>query len=380
MKNIFTKVNIKRFASYVLVAALASAATWFIAPKTTKLEVLATVIENRFIGESDPVKIKDAAAAGMIAALGDQWSYYIPAQAYSDHVNRQNNDYVGIGTSIARRADGKGFDVVAVAEGGPAQEAGILPGDIITHVDGEPVMDLDVTELKTRIMGKRNTRLILTILRGDANMDFTVTRKTIHNPAAFGQMLTQTTGLVTISNFHENAGDEAIAAVEELLAQGAEAIAFDVRNNPGGYVREMIEILDYLLPKGDLFRSVNSNGWEEVDRSDADCLEIPMAVLINGNSYSSAELFAAILREYDWAVTVGEPTTGKAYYQTTIELGDGSAVQLSTGAYTTPNGVNLTEAGGLVPDIPVEPGVPGAEAADDPQIQAAIRAVSEETA
>ena len=114
-----------------------------------------------------------------------------------------------------------------------------------------------------------------------------------------------------------------------------------------------------------------------MDESDADCLDLPMAVLINGNTYSAAEFFAAALSEYDWAVTVGEPTCGKGYYQTTIQLGDGSAVQLSTGAYTTPNGVNLTEVGGLKPDVPVDPAQAVVSLAEDPQILAAIHALEE---
>ena len=139
----------------------------------------------------------------------------------------------------------------------------------------------------------------------------------------------------------------------------------------------MVELLDYLLPEGPLFRSVDYKGKESVDESDADCLELPMAVLINGNTYSAAEFFAAALREYDWAITVGEPTCGKGYYQTTIQLGDGSAVQLSTGAYTTPEGVNLTEAGGLKPDVEVQPAGVAAAWQEDPQILAAVEALAE---
>ena len=190
-------------------------------------------------------------------------------------------------------------------------------------------------------------------------------------------MLTDDTGYVVITNFHEGAGTETVEEVEKLLEQGAEKLIFDVRNNPGGYVHEMVYALDYLLPEGPLFRSVNYNGAESVDESDADCLDLPMAVLINGNTYSAAEFFAAALSEYDWAVTVGEPTCGKGYYQTTIQLGDGSAVQLSTGAYTTPNGVNLTEVGGLKPDVPVDPAQAVVSLAEDPQILAAIHALEE---
>lgn len=378
MKRILAKVNWRRFLSYVLVASLASGATWIVAPRTSKLENLATIIRHRFIGDADQTKIKDAAANAMVRALDDRWSYYIPAEAYGAHVNNQNNEYVGVGITIMQRQDGTGYDIVEVTPGGPAEEAGLLSGDIITHAAGQSAADLDITALKNLIMGEKNTRVEITVSRGGENLTFSVTRKKIHTPAASGQMLTDNVGYVSIENFRNQAGEETITVIDDLLAQGAKALVLDVRDNPGGYVNEMVKVLDYLLPEGPLFRSVSYTGREDVDQSDADCLELPMAVLMNGNTYSAAEFFAAALREYDWAVTVGEPTTGKGYYQTTIELGDGSAVQLSTGAYTTPNGVNLTEVGGLQPDIPVAADMQITDIAEDPQIQAALQEVSEQ--
>jgi len=370
---------LKQFLSYLLVAVLASAATWFAADllPNSKLERLSSAIDHRFIGDSDQSKLQDAAAEAMIAALGDRWSYYISAEEYADHLDRQNNEYVGIGVTIQKRQDSRGFDIIAVTSGGPAEEAGILPGDIVTHADGEPIFDLSVTEVRGHIMGEKNTQVVLTVLRAEETLDIPVTRKVIHSKVAEGKMLTEKIGYVSIDNFHDGAGKESIAVIEDLMEQGAEKLIFDVRNNPGGYAHELVKLLDYLLPEGPLFRSVNYNGKEDVEQSDADCLEIPMAVLINGNTYSAAEFFAAALSEYDWAVTVGEPTTGKGYYQTTIQLGDGSAVQLSTGAYTTPNGVNLTEAGGLIPDVPEVPADTYVTVEDDPQIQAAVRALAE---
>lgn len=365
---------LKRYLPYVLVAALASAATWFAADllPTSKLDRLAAAIDKKFIGDSDSTAMQDAAAEAMIASLGDRWSYYISAQEYADHLDRQSNSYVGIGVTIQGRQDKQGFDIVAVTSGGPAEEAGIRAGDILTHADGTFLGELTTAEVRGFVMGEKNTKVTLTLLRDEEAMELVVTRKVVHSKAADGQMLTEKIGYVVISNFHSGAGAETIAQVEKLLDEGAEKIIFDVRNNPGGYVHEMVEALDYLLPEGPLFCSVNYNGKEDVESSDAECLEIPMAVLINGNTYSAAEFFAAALVEYDWAVSVGEPTTGKGYYQTTIELGDGSAVQLSTGAYTTPKGVNLTEAGGLQPQVAVMPGQTAESLQEDPQIAAAM--------
>ena len=377
-KEILLKI-IKRSLSYILVAALASAGTWIAAGllPNSKLERLSAVIDRQFIGDADVTRMEDAAAEAMIGALGDRWSYYISAEEYASHLDRQSNSYVGIGVTVQKEANDKGIEIVAVNPDGPAAEAGILMGDIITHADGTFLGDLTLSAGKSLIIGEKNTKVVLTVLRGEETLEVTVTRKVIHSRTAEGVMLTDDTGYVVITNFHEGAGTETVEEVEKLLEQGAEKLIFDVRNNPGGYVHEMVYALDYLLPEGPLFRSVNYNGAESVDASDADCLDLPMAVLINGNTYSAAEFFAAALSEYDWAVTVGEPTCGKGYYQTTIQLGDGSAVQLSTGAYTTPNGVNLTEVGGLKPDVPIDPAQAVVSLAEDPQILAAIHALEE---
>ena len=166
-------------------------------------------------------------------------------------------------------------------------------------------------------------------------------------------MLDKHIGLIRIENFDLRCAEETIAAIETLLEQGAEGLIFDVRGNPGGYAEELVKILDYLLPEGDLFRTVDYAGREHVDTSDADCLELPMAVLVNQDSYSAAEFFAAALREYDWAVVVGQKTCGKGYFQNTLPLSDGSAVGLSVGKYFTPNGESLADVG-VTPDRVVE--------------------------
>ena len=369
---------LKRTLSYILVAAIASAVTWGAATMlpNSKLERLSQVITNRYIGGAEKTAIEDQAAHAMVAATGDRWSYYIPASQYQAHVRSQNNEYVGIGVTIQNC--GEGILILEVNPDGPAAKAGIQPGDIVTHGDGTFLGDLTMEEIRGIIMGQPNTQVVLTVLRGTQTMEIPVTRKGIHMVAAEGLMLDGNIGYVYIRKFSDKAGSETIAEVEKLLEQGAEKLIFDVRSNPGGFVSELVTLLDYLLPEGSLFCSVSYSGREEVETSGPDCLEMPMAVLINGNSYSAAELFAAVLSEYDWAVTVGEPTTGKAHYQTTIMLGDGSAVKLSTGAYTTPKGVNLTEAGGLKPDVAVPLTETPASVQEDPQIRAAIEALTGE--
>lgn len=377
--------------SYILVAAIASAATLAIcmgtgAGKSDKLAELEALILDKFIDEADQTAMEDGAAAGMVAALGDPWSYYVPASEYDAHMEQMNNSYVGIGVTITVREDGEGFDIIQVEPGGAAKEAGILPGDIITAVEGQSAAALGTDGAKALIRGEEGTTVDLTIRRDGTDRNVTVERRTVQVQVAEGQLLEGNIGLVKITNFDSRCADETIAAIEELLKQGAQGLIFDVRNNPGGYKSELVEVLDHLLPEGPLFRSLFYTGEETVDSSDDKCLPLPMAVLINGSSYSAAEFFAAALEEYNWAVTVGQPTTGKGYFQNTYQLGDGSAVGLSVGKYFTPNGVSLAEVGGLVPNILVEVDSETAariyggllEPEEDPQIQAALEALQSE--
>lgn len=375
-----------RILSYIIVAALASVTTlFFCSDETSKLVQLEELIASRFIGEVDRTAIEDAAADAMVEALGDRWSYYIPADEYASYEERKKNAYVGVGMSVQIRADDTGFDIIQVEPGGSAKEQGILPGDILVEVEGQKVAELGTDGTRDLIRGEEGTQVSLTVLRDGEKLTFTLTRKVIQSAVAEGKMLEGNIGLVTIANFNENCVTQSKAAIEELLEQGAEALIFDVRNNPGGYKSELVDLLDYLLPEGPLFRSLYYTGKEEVDESDEDCLQLPMAVLVNGSSYSAAEFFAAALEEYDWAVVVGDPTSGKSHFQYTYQLVDGSAVGLSVGKYFTPNGVSLADEGGLVPQILVEVDEQTAaliysgslDPAEDPQIQAAVRALQE---
>ena len=376
-----------KFMSYVVVAVLASmltlATTQQETPGASKLDALETLILEKFIGEADATAMEDAAAEAMVNSLGDRWSYYIPASLYSSYMEQMENSYVGIGVTIQVMEDGGGFLVTKVNEGGPADQAGMLPGDRIVAVDGTDVRQMTSDETSALVKGEENTTVEITVNREGEELTLTVTRMLVEVPVATARMLEGNIGLITIANFDKRCADETIAAIDSLLEQGAEKLIFDVRNNPGGYVTELVAVLDHILPEGELFRSVNYKGKESVDTSDAACIEgIPMAVLVNGSSYSAAEFFAAALREYDYAIVAGEPTPGKGYFQQTYQLGDGSAVGLSVGKYFTPRGVSLAEVGGLIPDVVLEVDEDTAMAIyagtldpmEDPQILAAIEA------
>ena len=383
------KDKILRILSYILVAVLASAFTLGIVianmpNRYSKLEELEKLILNKFIGEADQKAMEDAAASAMISALGDRWSYYIPADEYAAYMEQMNNAYVGIGVTIQQREDGNGLDVIAVTENGPALKAGIQVGDRIVAVSGKSIAGMALEDVKSMIQGEANTTVDVTVSRGESEITLTVTRQKIKTIVAKGMMLQGDIGLVTIVNFDARCAEETIAVIESLLEQGAKKLIFDVRNNPGGYKDELVKVLDYLLPEGILFRSELYNGKTEQDKSDAKCLDIPMAVLVNGDSYSAAEFFAAALRDYDAGIIVGEQTVGKGYFQSTFKLSDGSAVGLSIGKYYTPGGISLAGVG-ITPDVAIKLDDETAaklyygqlDPMEDPHILAAIEALQE---
>ncbi len=376
--------KILKVLSYVLVALVAVVATVFVMLFVTnkqagKLNQLQKLIEERFIGEYDKTAVEDAAANAMVGALGDQWSYYIPADEYAYYMEQMNNSYVGIGVTIQQRQDNKGLDVVEVVADGPAETAGVKAGDIIVNVDGNAIAGMPIEDVRNLIRGEEGSKLKLTVLRNEQEETLTVTRKTFQTPVAKGVMLEDGIGLVTIENFDARCAEETIAVIESLEKQGAKKLIFDVRFNPGGYKDELVKVLDYLLPEGVLFRSELYDGTTEEDHSDASCLKMPMVVLVNGDSYSAAEFFAAALSEYEWATVVGQQTVGKGYFQSTYQLSDGSAVGLSIGKYFTPKGVSLANVG-ITPDKVVEVDDETAakiyynmlEPLEDPQLLAAV--------
>ena len=346
-----------RLMSYILVAALASAATFAVVafePRDgyDKLDEIRSLVDEKFIGEIDWKTAEDAAAEALIDGLGDRWSYYMSAESYATYLEQMNNSYVGVGITVTERVD-KYLDILEVTKGGPAEGAGIEPGGVVIRVEDQDISEIGINGATTLIKGEEGTEVTLTIRYDGVDREFTMTRAYFEITVAWGRMLEDGIGLVTIENFDGRCADETLAAIEELREQGAEKLIFDVRNNPGGYVSELCEILDYLLPEGPLFHSEYYDGKTSVIDSDADCLDIPMAVLINAESISAAEFFAAALDEYDAAVTVGQQTIGKGYFQQSYKLADNSAVGLSIGRYTTPKGVSLANVG-ITPDVAVE--------------------------
>ena len=281
------KINWKkvltRGLSYVIVALVASFVSLTLwGQGNTKLAELENMVDRYFVGDPDLEAARDAAANAFIEALGDRWSYYVPADEYAAYQESKENVYVGVGITIAQQTEGNGLAIQGVSPGGSAQEQGILPGDILIAVEGKSVAGMTAAAVKQQIQGDAGTTVTVSVLREGTQLDFTLTRRKIQVEVARGQMLPDNIGLIRINNFNAGCAKETIAAIEQLQKSGAVALIFDVRNNPGGYVDEMVKVLDYLLPKDlVLFR-------EENFRGKTDALQVAAVggeILAGGQSY-----------------------------------------------------------------------------------------------
>ena len=328
------------------------------------------IIDDNYIGDADYNELYNAAAAAMVKSIGDKWSYFMNAEEYEAYKLSSSNEYSGIGVSVKVNSSGE-FEVFSVEESSPAANAGIAVGDIITAIDGEDVSDKTLEDVSLLIRSKVNKDFPMTLESGGDTKTVTVACEIIYKNPVSSRLLDGNIGYINISNFEAGSSENTKKAIEQLLQTGATSFIFDVRNNPGGLLTELVDLLDYILPEGDLFISVDKSGKETVQTSDKVSLKNKMIVLVNGNSYSAAEFFAAALQEYNWATVVGEQTTGKARSQITLELSDGSAVHISTHKYLTPNRVDLAEAGGVTPDIAVSQD----DEKTDKQLETAINAL-----
>ena len=338
------------------------------------------VIDQLYVGEYDREELEEQASAALVDALGDQWSYYLPEKFLMQYELDSENEYYGIGITVQLQ-DGV-ITVYDVAPDSPAAQAGILPGGELKSVDGQSVEGLDTDGVKELVQaGIAEGAVVLTILQDGELNEYSVSGGAIKiDPVRYEMM--DNVGYIKVKNFNARSGEQTIAACETLVEQGAKGLVFDLRFNPGGQLEELLPVLDYILPEGDIFLSKMKGEEIVAERSDAKCLEIPMVVLVNEDSYSASEFFAAALQEYGWATVVGEQTTGKGYAQYTVMLSDGGAVHISGKEYFTPNGVSLAGVG-VTPDIPVDieddPWLllyyDLLEPADDPQLQAALNAL-----
>ena len=345
-----------------------------------KLQELIGLLDTYYVDDFNKENLGDYLAEAVIQAMGDRWSYYISAEEYAEYLENSNNEYVGIGVTVQHvNEDDEGITVLEVNKGGSAYEAGMQVGDMIVAVEGQSAVEMGIDGMSNLIKGKEGTDVSLTILRDGERIEMTMVRKVIQIQVVTYDNL-DGIGYIKIENFNAKCAEMTLSAIEALLEEEVTGLIFDLRFNPGGRKDELVKILDYLLPEGPLFRAVDYRGNETVDSSDgASVLEMPMVAMVNQDSYSAAEFFAAALQEYEWATVVGTRTVGKGNFQQTYTMSDGSAVAISTGHYSTPNGINL-EGIGIAPDVEVDVDDETYSAIyygnltyeEDPQIQAAL--------
>ncbi len=335
------------------VAVLLGVVYLFVGAQGYSLLIALGLINTQFVGEYDLDDVTDYALAGMVTGLDDRWSYYVDEESYEAQQLTRANQYVGIGVTVSYERE-EGLLITDVTEGGPAEESGLQAAEVIIEADGTSLAGDGRADGVSLIQGESGTTVSLVLLSEDGTTrTVEVVRRAIAtNPVSY-ELLEDTIGYVALSNFYDNSDELVEEAVLDLIDQGATSLIFDMRNNGGGYLDELLPMLDFLLPEGAIFSTASRSGTEEITYSDEDCIDLPMAVLVNGNTYSAAEIFAAQLQESVDAIIVGSATSGKGYSQKTFPLLNGGAIGISTSAYCTGSGVSLVGTG-LDLDIEVE--------------------------
>lgn len=381
-----TRVTLATALALCIAAAAAAACVcfavlgWSTPAVEHKLREIDSIAASQYVGALDEEAVADYAAVGYVAGLGDQWSSYIPADQYEQYRMNSEGQGCGIGVSVISTQDS--IRVNLVYDDSPAAQAGIEKGDYIVGAAGLTVEADGADAVIDAIRGDEGTEVTVSVRKDgtDAVQELTMQRAVVTQKMAWGQMLDGNVGYIRIENFHVGSAEQFNQTLDGLIADGAQSLVIDVRHNGGGRVKEMSEALDPLLPEGTIMTLRTKDGHETVYSSDAEQLELPIAVLIDDQSISAAEFFAAALQEYDCATLVGTHTTGKGRAQQTFELSDGSAVNLSVEEYFTPNGNSLADVG-IAPDIEVtlteeqQADFYFLAPEDDPQLQKAVETV-----
>lgn len=350
------KVSVWFAAILILTAIIVTflTTTWldrlFLPMRQDKLLEAADLIESNYIGTADREKMTDAAISAMVDSLEDQWSYYLTASQLEQYRKYESNRYQGLGL-VVKSGETGGVIVYSVYPDSPAGEAQINPGSRILSVNERNLENSSLDEAMGLITEAIETGIVRLVLRTPDGQEqaFELQPGNVDTDPVSWEMLTDGIGYIRLLNFEDRSGAQAVQAVEELCSAGATGLIFDVRNNPGGQLNQLLQLLDRLLPEGVLFISKDIQGNQNQEMSDSECVRLPMAVLVDSGSYSAAEFFAAALQEYEWAEIIGEQTTGKGYAQVTLMLRDGSALHISTQEYYTPLGNSLAGVG-LTPD------------------------------
>lgn len=321
-----------------------------------KLTFLQMLVDNYYLEDVKDISFADGIYKGFISSLDDPYSTYYTAEEYSALMESSSGIYCGIGATVSQDVKTGIITIIKPFKDSPAYKVGILPGDIIYKVNDEEVTGVDLSEVVSKMKGVEGTTVKISVMReGEIDpLDFTITRQEIEVPTIESKMLDNKIGYITIMEFDEVTVEQFIKAVDDLEAQGMKGLVVDVRNNPGGLLDSVVKILDRLLPPELIVYTEDKfNNREEEKAVDKKKINVPMAVLINGNSASAAEIFAGTLQDYKTATIIGTTSFGKGIVQKVIPLSDGTAVKLTISKYYTPSGRNI-HGKGITPDIEVE--------------------------
>lgn len=329
---------------------------------------LADILDQYYYEDIDENALVEGMYAGMVGGIGDPYTCYYTAEEYKSLNETTSGSYYGIGAVLTQNAETKTVTILHVYPGTPAEEAGVKDGDVIVKVDDVDGNSMELSELVKHIKGEEGTTVHLQLMREDSEdyVEVDVERRQIDIPTVQYQMLQGNIGLIQISEFSDNTPEQFDAAIKDLQSQGMVSMIVDLRDNPGGVLQSVCTMLDEILPKGTLVYTEDKYGNRTDYDSDESCLDIPMAVLINGNSASASEIFAGAIKDYEYGTLIGTTSFGKGIVQSIIPLDDGSAIKVTMAKYFTPKG-NYIHGKGIDPDIELEYEYQGdASAAYDP--------------
>lgn len=322
----------------------------------SKMELLEYLVEMYYMNDISVEDMRTGAYKGLLEGLGDPYTCYYTAEEYKDLMESTTGTYCGIGAVVQQNTKTMLITIVKPYVDGPAYNAGMLPGDIIYMVDGVDVSGMEIDKVVSMMKGEAGTIVKVTVVRDGVTdpVELTITRAQIEIETIEHEMLDKNIGLVTISSFDENTPQQFEAAIEDLKKDGMEGLIIDLRDNGGGLLDSVVKMLDYILPKGMIVYTEDKYGNKEEFRgTDEEVLNMPMVVMINGNSASASEIFAGAMKDYEAATIVGTTSFGKGIVQTILPLTDGTAVKITISRYFTPKGVCIHGIG-VAPDVEVD--------------------------
>ncbi|MBS7009361.1 S41 family peptidase [Anaerostipes sp.] len=321
-----------------------------------KLDRLEKTVDQYYTGKVDRKKLEDYTYKGYLAGLGDPYSAYYSESEFKELMEATEGVFSGVGIYLSQDTVTGTIKVVKVIKGGPSDGKGIKSGDILVKVDGKSVSDKDLDKVVSEVKGEEGTKVKLSFLRGKEKdtRNFTITRKKVVTQTVETKMLDGGMGYLSISEFDEVTVGQFKEGIKKLKKQGMKGLIIDVRDNPGGLVDAVVDIADELLGKGRIVSIKDKQGKEKVYRSDASqSVEVPVCVLVNGNSASASEILSGALKDHKRGTLVGEKTFGKGIVQGFFKLGDGSYAKLTYASYYTPSGQNIHKKG-IKPDVEVK--------------------------